>query len=163
RCPARRPPWTSSRPCGTTCTWTPARSRATRWWAPRPTADSSSSGTTSTSSRWARADRARPSRPSSTRAPTWSSSATPRTSTGHWNGVGVTCAAANCQVLTTPIGVTATANPVSPAQGCTTLILATVTLGTNPTSTGVVVTADVSQLGGSVSQVLLDDGVNDDG
>ncbi len=64
----------------------------------------------------------------------------------------------------TPINpsATATASPSSVLAGETTLLTATVTPGRNPDSTGIIVTVDVSSLGSSVSQAMLDDGTNGD-
>jgi beta-lactamase superfamily II metal-dependent hydrolase len=58
--------------------------------------------------------------------------------------------------------VVGTFNPTPVAQGGTTLLTATVTPGTGPTSTGIAVTANLSSIGGSASQTLFDDGSNGD-
>jgi len=60
---------------------------------------------------------------------------------------------------TNPSGVGA-ANPNSVLPGGTSTLTVAVTPGTNPTSTGVVVTADLSSIGGPVSQQFFDDGLN---
>src|SRR6185369_8715722 len=61
-----------------------------------------------------------------------------------------------------PTNPTATgvANPNSVLPGETSTLTVSVTPGANPTSTGVVVTADLSSIGGSASQQFFDDGVN---
>lgn len=60
---------------------------------------------------------------------------------------------------TNPSGV-GTANPNSVLPGEATTLTVTLTPGTNPASTGVVVTADLSSIGGSASQQFFDDGLN---
>ena len=60
---------------------------------------------------------------------------------------------------TNPSGVGA-ANPSSVLPGETSTLSVTVTPGTNPTSTGVVVTADLSSIGGVASQPFVDQGNN---
>ncbi len=62
---------------------------------------------------------------------------------------------------TPPTGV-GSANPAVVNAGDTTLLTVTVTPGTNPTSTGLAVTADLSAIGGSGAQPFLDDGTNGD-
>jgi endonuclease G len=60
---------------------------------------------------------------------------------------------------TNPSGVgTATPNSVLPGQ--TSTLSVTVTPGANPTSSGIVVTADLSSIGGAVSQPFIDQGNN---
>jgi predicted extracellular nuclease len=59
---------------------------------------------------------------------------------------------------TNPSGVGA-ANPSTVVQGGTTLLTVTVTPGTNPTSTGLMVTGDLTSIGGSATQQFFDDGV----
>jgi predicted extracellular nuclease len=54
------------------------------------------------------------------------------------------------------------ATPSTVNQGSPTLLTVTVTPGTNPTSTGVAVAADLSPIGGSSTQPLVDDGTNGD-
>lgn len=58
--------------------------------------------------------------------------------------------------------VVAIATPASVVIGAQALLTATVTPGTNPTSTGVVVTVDLTSIGGSATQGLVDDGSNGD-
>ncbi len=64
----------------------------------------------------------------------------------------------------TPTNPTASssATPASVEVGGTTLLQVTVTPGTNPDSTGISVTADLSALGGSATQTFYDDGTNGD-
>jgi uncharacterized protein len=62
---------------------------------------------------------------------------------------------------TPPSGVGA-ANPSTVTQGAQTLLTVAVTPGTNPTSTGLTVTADLTPIGGSASQAFLDDGMDGD-
>ena len=60
---------------------------------------------------------------------------------------------------TPPTGVGA-ANPAIVDAGDTTLLTVTVTPGTNPPSTGLAVTADLTAIGGSATQSFFDDGTN---
>src|SRR6185369_13893049 len=60
---------------------------------------------------------------------------------------------------TNPSGAGA-ASPNSVLQGETSTLSVTVTPGTNPTSTGLTVIADLSQIGGSAGQQFFDDGMN---
>ncbi|MBZ5504101.1 MAG: lamin tail domain-containing protein [Acidobacteriia bacterium] len=67
----------------------------------------------------------------------------------------------------TPVGTTnpsgaGAANPASVIQGGTTLLTVLVTPGANPTSTGIVVTGDLSSIGGSATEPFFDDGTNGD-
>jgi endonuclease G len=62
-------------------------------------------------------------------------------------------------VPTNPSGVGA-ANPNSVLPGAASTLTVTVTPGTNPTSTGLAVTADLSAIGGSANQQFFDDGIN---
>ncbi|HLO29831.1 MAG TPA: PxKF domain-containing protein, partial [Anaerolineales bacterium] len=62
---------------------------------------------------------------------------------------------------TPPCG-TGAANPSTVFAGDNTLLTVSVISGTNPASTGLAVTADLSQIGGSASQVFYDDGSNGD-
>lgn len=55
---------------------------------------------------------------------------------------------------------TGSANPASVAPGASTLLTVTVTPGTNPPSTGLAVRADLSSIGGSSTQTLVDGGGN---
>jgi uncharacterized protein len=54
------------------------------------------------------------------------------------------------------------ASPASVAQGGTTLLTVLVTPGANPTSTGIVVTGNLSSIGGSATEPFFDDGTNGD-
>jgi Big-like domain-containing protein/lamin tail-like protein len=62
---------------------------------------------------------------------------------------------------TPPTGV-GTANPNAVQAGNSTLLTVGVTPGTSPTSTGLAVTADLSSIGGSMSQAFFDDGTHGD-
>jgi uncharacterized protein len=67
----------------------------------------------------------------------------------------------------TPVGTTnpsgaGAASPASVIQGGTTLLTVLVTPGANPTSTGLVVTGDLSSIGGSATEPFFDDGTNGD-
>ncbi|HEY2359741.1 MAG TPA: PxKF domain-containing protein [Candidatus Angelobacter sp.] len=67
----------------------------------------------------------------------------------------------------TPVGTTnpsgaGAANPASVIQGGTTLLTVLVTPGANPTSTGIVVSGDLSSIGGSATEPFFDDGTNGD-
>ena len=67
----------------------------------------------------------------------------------------------------TPVGTTnpsgaGTATPASVIQGGTTLLTVLVTPGANPTSTGIVVTGNLSSIGGSATEPFFDDGTNGD-
>ena len=57
---------------------------------------------------------------------------------------------------------TGIASPASVPTGTSVLFTVTVTPGTNPASTGITVTADISSIGGSAAQTLFDDGTNGD-
>src|SRR5262245_54317718 len=63
---------------------------------------------------------------------------------------------------TPPSGVGG-ANPNTVAAGGSTLLSVVTTPGTNPTSTGITVTGDLTAIGGSVAQAFFDDGSNGDG
>ena len=65
----------------------------------------------------------------------------------------------HCVIGPTGIG-TATPNIVEPAE--MTLLTVTVTPGTNPTSTGITVTGNLSSIGGSMTQMFFDDATNGD-
>jgi hypothetical protein len=58
--------------------------------------------------------------------------------------------------------VTGLANPSTVVAGNSTLLTANVTSGTNPTSTGIGVTGNLSSVGGSASQFFYDDGTHGD-
>ena len=64
-------------------------------------------------------------------------------------------------VSTNPGGV-GNANPNSVLPGESSTLTVAVTPGTNPASTGLAVTADLSSIGGSASQEFFDDGVSGD-
>jgi predicted extracellular nuclease len=65
------------------------------------------------------------------------------------------------EAMIDPTGVGA-ATPASIAVGDQTLLTVAVTPGTNPTSTGLAVHADLGPIGGSASQAFFDDGTNGD-
>ncbi len=68
----------------------------------------------------------------------------------------------SCTPTTTnPSGI-GTATPDSVLPGGSTLLTVTVTPGTNPASTGITATADLTSIGGSSTQTLFDDGTNGD-
>jgi uncharacterized protein len=58
--------------------------------------------------------------------------------------------------------VSGAASPASVDAGATTLLTARVTPGTNPASSGLAVTGDLSSLGGSATQTFYDDGTHGD-
>ena len=60
------------------------------------------------------------------------------------------------------ISGTGAANPSTVAQGGSTLLTVTVTPGTNPTSTGITVTGNLTSIGGSATQTFYDDQTNGD-
>jgi predicted extracellular nuclease len=62
---------------------------------------------------------------------------------------------------TPPTGVGA-ATPPTVTQGGMTLLTVTVTPGTNPTSTGITVTGNLTTIGGSATQMFFDNGTNGD-
>jgi predicted extracellular nuclease len=62
---------------------------------------------------------------------------------------------------TNPIGA-GSASPATVEPGNPTLLTVTVTPGTNPASTGLAVSCDLSSIGGSATQAFLDDGLNGD-
>lgn len=59
-------------------------------------------------------------------------------------------------------GAVGAASPSSVAAGGSSLLTVTVTPGTTPPSTGITVTANLTAIGGSATQVFLDDGLNGD-
>lgn len=61
-----------------------------------------------------------------------------------------------------PIKAAGLATPSTVNRGSPTLLTVTVTPGTNPASTGIVVKTDLSTIGGSSTQPLVDDGTNGD-
>src|SRR6185312_3062999 len=60
------------------------------------------------------------------------------------------------------ISISGTANPTSVYQNSTTLLTVNVTPGTNPASTGITVSANLSGYGGSSTQPFYDDGTHGD-
>ncbi len=62
----------------------------------------------------------------------------------------------------TPLAASEQANPATVFSGSSTLLTVAVTPATQPTSTGITVTADLSAIGGSSAQPLFDDGSNGD-
>ena len=64
--------------------------------------------------------------------------------------------------LSTPPTGTGSANPNSLQAGASTLLTVAVAGGTNPPSTGLAVTADLSLIGGSATQQFFDNGTNGD-
>ncbi|HZS08970.1 MAG TPA: lamin tail domain-containing protein [Blastocatellia bacterium] len=69
--------------------------------------------------------------------------------------------ASSCGTSTNPSGAGA-ASPGSVVAGGSTLLTVTVTPGTNPSSTGISVTGDLSQIGGPATQQFFDDGTHGD-
>jgi peptidyl-prolyl cis-trans isomerase A (cyclophilin A) len=65
-------------------------------------------------------------------------------------------------VIESTLTSTGTATPASVQTGASVLFTVTVTPGTNPVSTGIAVTADLSSIGGSATQTFFDDGTNGD-
>ena len=68
----------------------------------------------------------------------------------------------NMTVIESRLTSTGIASPASAPTGTSVLFTVTVTPGTNPASTGITVTADLSSIGGSAAQTLFDDGTNGD-
>ena len=62
----------------------------------------------------------------------------------------------------TPLAASGLATPSTVYSGSSTLLTVAVAPATQPTSTGIAVTADLSAIGGSTSQPLFDDGSNGD-
>jgi hypothetical protein len=62
----------------------------------------------------------------------------------------------------TNLSIIGTANPSTVIAGDSTLLIVTVAPGTNPTSTGISVTGNLSSIGGSVAQSFYDDGTHGD-
>jgi len=81
------------------------------------------------------------------------------TETSPFSRTGTGAILLNVPAATNPSGVGA-ASPNSVLPGEVSTLSVTVTPGTNPTSTGVVVTADLSSIGGSANQQFLDSGNN---
>ena len=65
-------------------------------------------------------------------------------------------------VVETALTSTGAVTPESVAAGASVLFMVVVTPGANPASTGIAVSADLSSVGGSSSQALVDDGTNGD-
>ena len=82
-------------------------------------------------------------------------------STGDPNPRNTASPTHSCGGPTPPTGVGA-ANPPAVDPGQMSLLTVTVTLGADPTSTGITVTADLSAIGGSATQTFFDDGSNGD-
>jgi len=61
-----------------------------------------------------------------------------------------------------PFAAVGLATPSAIGQGETSLLTVAVTPGTNPASTGITVSCDLSSIGGSATQALYDDGTNGD-
>lgn len=66
-----------------------------------------------------------------------------------------------CGAPTNPTGIGA-ANPNPVTAGNTVLLTVTITPGTNPVSTGIIVTANITAIGGATSQPFFDNGTNGD-
>ncbi|MEZ5424651.1 MAG: DNA/RNA non-specific endonuclease [Pyrinomonadaceae bacterium] len=77
------------------------------------------------------------------------------------NPRNTSAAAVSCTSITDPTA-TGQANPGTVAPGEVSLLSVSVIPGTNPASTGLSVTADLSGIGGSAAQNLFDDGTNGD-
>jgi predicted extracellular nuclease len=72
-------------------------------------------------------------------------------------------AAVSCGALgPTPPSVAGAASPASVDQGASTLLIGKATPGTNPASTGLAVTGDLSAIGGAAAQPFFDDGTHGD-
>lgn len=65
-------------------------------------------------------------------------------------------------VATNPSATGSSANPSTLRAGNSTLLTVTVTPGTNPTSTGITVTGNLTSIGGAAAQQFFDDGSNGD-
>jgi hypothetical protein len=78
-------------------------------------------------------------------------------STGAPNPRNTATPLTSCSSGSTPPSGTGAANPNPVAPGGSTLLTVTVTPGTNPPSTGITVTGDLSLIGGSASQQFFDD------
>lgn len=68
----------------------------------------------------------------------------------------------NISAPTNPVITSAVASPANALVGTTITFTASVALGTNPTSTGLTVTVDLSAIGGSATQPMYDDGTHGD-
>ncbi|HKC62513.1 MAG TPA: lamin tail domain-containing protein, partial [Pyrinomonadaceae bacterium] len=78
------------------------------------------------------------------------------------NRTGNASISLNVTPASTPPTGTGSASPNSLQAGNSTLLTVTVTPGSNPTSTGIAVSGDLSSIGGSASQPLYDDGTHGD-
>lgn len=80
------------------------------------------------------------------------------------NRTGTAAIGLNVQApaASTPPTASALATPNTVTPGQSTVLLVSVTPGANPASSNVTVTADLSSIGGSAAQPLLDDGANGD-
>ena len=83
------------------------------------------------------------------------------TETAPLNRTGSGSISLNVQASTNPSG-TGAANPNPVQLGANSLLTVTVTPGTNPTSSGITVAADLTSIGGSASQQFFDNGSNGD-
>ncbi len=81
------------------------------------------------------------------------------TETSPLNRTGTGAISLGVLAATNPSG-TGAANPNSVLPGEVSTLTVSVTPGTNPTSTGLAVSADLSSIGGSANQQFFDDGVN---
>ncbi len=77
------------------------------------------------------------------------------------NSAGAAVICGGGTTTTNPSG-TGAANPASVTAGSATLLSVTVTPGTNPASTGITVSADLTSIGGAAAQQFFDDGTNGD-
>lgn len=68
----------------------------------------------------------------------------------------------SCGVVSTNPSGTGAANPSSRLPGESSLLTVAVSPGTNPTSTGITVAANLTGIGGNANQAFLDDGLNGD-
>ena len=95
-------------------------------------------------------------------ATTAGSKSLPATITDAQGRTGSAVIALTVQSNSAALAATGTANPNSIAPGATTLLTVTVTPASNPASTGIQVTGNLSTIGGSASQPFYDDGTNGD-
>ncbi len=79
-----------------------------------------------------------------------------------WVGVDDIVVTGSTITLPTNPSGTGSANPNTVLPGESSTLTVTVTPGANPTSTGIAVAADLSSIGGSISQQFFDDGTNGD-
>jgi predicted extracellular nuclease len=78
------------------------------------------------------------------------------------NSADFTVGAPNPRNSLFPFAASGLATPATIVPGDTTLLTVTVTPGTNPASTGISVSCDLSPIGGLAAQTLYDDGTNGD-